>query len=95
LALGYDADPLIPATTPNLAAKWNLIQVDPATGQTSRPGIFAGGDVVTSPDLVSTAAVAGLRAAAAIHAYLATLRSRDGESDSIHDVRREIEAIFA
>ena len=73
LALGYDGDPLIPETTPGLNAKWNLIQVDPATGQTSRQGVFAGGDVVTGPDLVSTAAVAGLRAAAAIDEYLKCL----------------------
>jgi glutamate synthase (NADPH/NADH) small chain len=43
---------------------------DGKTGATSRPGVFAGGDVVTGPDLVVTAMVAGRKAAAAIDAYL-------------------------
>jgi glutamate synthase (NADPH/NADH) small chain len=47
-----------------------LIIADDETGATSRPGVFAGGDVVTGPDLVVTAMVAGRRAAAAIDEYL-------------------------
>jgi NADPH-dependent glutamate synthase beta subunit-like oxidoreductase len=34
--------------------------------------VFAGGDAVTGPDLVSTAVAAGLRAAEAMDEYLAT-----------------------
>jgi len=48
---------------------WGLIKADPH-GQTSRRGVFAAGDAVTGPDLVSTAVAAGLRAAEAIDAYL-------------------------
>ena len=58
-------------TTPELDThKWGLIIADPDTGATSRPGVFAGGDGVTGPDLVVTAMVAGRKAATAIDEYL-------------------------
>ena len=47
-----------------------MIVADKDTGATSRPGVFAGGDDVTGPDLVVTAMVAGRKAAAGIDAYL-------------------------
>ena len=71
LALGYWPDESIGQTTPGLEThKWGLIVVDRETGATSRPGVYAGGDAVTGPDLVVTAMVAGRRAAAAMHSYL-------------------------
>ena len=71
LALGYWPDPIIGETTPDLKTqKYGLIVADRATGATSRPGVFAGGDDVTGPDLVVTAMVAGRKAAAGIDAYL-------------------------
>ncbi len=71
LALGYWPDPVIGDTTPDLKTQnWGLIVVDPKTGASSRPGVYAGGDDVTGPDLVVTAVVAGRRSAAAIHEYL-------------------------
>ena len=71
LALGYWPDPVIGKTTPDLETHdWGLITADKATGQTSRPGVFSGGDCVTGPDLVVTAMVAGRKAAAAIDSYL-------------------------
>ena len=74
LALGYWPDDTIGKTTPRLEThKWGLIVIDRATGETSRPGVYAGGDVVTGPDLVVTAMVAGRKAAAAIDAYLAEI----------------------
>jgi glutamate synthase (NADPH/NADH) small chain len=71
-AVGYWPDPLLGETTSGLETHaGGLIRVvDKETGQTTRPGVFAGGDVVTGPDLVVTAMVAGRKAAAAIHAYL-------------------------
>jgi len=70
LALGYWPDPVIGESTPGLETKnWGLIVVDKATGATSRPGVYAGGDGVTGPDLVVTAMVAGRNAAAAIDRY--------------------------
>jgi len=71
LALGYQPDETIGQTTPGLKThQYGLIKIDPATGRTSRPGVFAGGDAATGPDLVSTAIAAGLRAAEAMHQYL-------------------------
>lgn len=71
LALGYWPDPVIGETTPDLEThKWGLFVVDPDSGETSRPGVYAGGDDVTGPDLVVTAMVAGRKSAAAIDEYL-------------------------
>ena len=74
LALGYWPDPLLGETTPELdTTKWGLILAHPETGETSRPGVFAGGDAVSGPDLVVTAMRDGRQAAAAIHEYLEAL----------------------
>ena len=71
LALGYWPDPVIGDTTPGLQTRnWGLIVADKETGATTKPGVFAGGDGVTGPDLVVTAMVAGRKAAAAIDQYL-------------------------
>ncbi|MEJ2010655.1 MAG: NAD(P)-dependent oxidoreductase [Anaerolineales bacterium] len=71
LALGYWPDPTIGETTDGLETqKWGLIVVDPETGATSRPGIYAGGDGVTGPDLVVTAMAAGRKSAHSIDEYL-------------------------
>jgi NADPH-dependent glutamate synthase beta subunit-like oxidoreductase len=48
----------------------NTIAVDPATMETSSPGIFAGGDVVSGPASVVDALVAGKRAADSIDRQL-------------------------
>jgi len=71
IAIGYNADPLIPSSTPSVKAnRWHLLEVDPETGQTSRPEVFAGGDNVNGADLVVTALADGRRAAAAMHRFL-------------------------
>jgi NADH-quinone oxidoreductase subunit F len=46
------------------------IRVDPVTLETGRPGVFAGGDVVTGPSTVVEAIAAGKRAALMIDRYL-------------------------
>jgi len=48
------------------------LQADPITCETSLPGLFAGGDVVTGPSTVIDAMAAGHRAARGIHVRLAT-----------------------
>ena len=74
LALGYWPDTTIGDTTPDLKThKYGLIVVDPDTGATSRPGVYAGGDDVSGPDLVVTAMVAGRKAARAMDEYLNSL----------------------
>jgi glutamate synthase (NADPH/NADH) small chain len=71
IAKGYYPDPIVSATTPGLKThKWGLIVADSATGATSRFGVYTGGDVVTGPDMVVTAMLAGRKAAFTIDAYL-------------------------
>lgn len=72
LALGYWPDPIIGKTTPDLETHdWGLITVkNKALGNTSREGVFSGGDCVTGPDLVVTAMVAGRKAGFAIDEFL-------------------------
>ncbi len=50
--------------------KAGTIAVNPFTMETSIPGIFAGGDVVSGPASVAEAIVAGKRAASSIERYL-------------------------
>ena len=77
IAIGYGADPLVPQTTSGLKSdRKALIQIDRGTGETSRPGVFAGGDNVNGADLVVTALADGRRAAKAIAAYIEKLPPR-------------------
>jgi glutamate synthase (NADPH/NADH) small chain len=72
VAIGQGPNPLIPQTTPGLKiGKHGVIVVDPETGATSKPGVFAGGDVATGGATVILAMGAGKKAAKAIHQYLA------------------------
>jgi len=71
VAIGNSPNPLIPATTPDLRlGRRGTIQADPLTGRTSKPRVFAGGDIVTGAATVIEAMGAGKRAARAIHALL-------------------------
>jgi glutamate synthase (NADPH/NADH) small chain len=65
LALGYNVDPEIADTTPDLkTTKWGTIWVESeATGKTSRQDIWAAGDNVRGADLVVTAVAAARHAA--------------------------------
>jgi len=51
-------------------ARWGGVMVDEKTMQTTVPGIFAGGDGVTGPDIAVRAVEAGHRAAFSIDQYL-------------------------
>ncbi len=78
LALGYNNDGTVPTHTPGMNHnKWFQIEVDQATGATSVPGVYAGGDAVSGADLVVTAVVAGRKAADAIHRYVMALCQRE------------------
>ncbi len=71
MALGTSPNPLIKSTTDGLdTQKWGGIIADEQTGQTSRKGIFAGGDAVTGAATVILAMGAGKNAAAAIDEYI-------------------------
>jgi len=64
-----DAACLSPIGDLDLSRK-QLVVVNPATMETSVPGMFAGGDVVTGPATVIEAVASGKRAADSIHRYL-------------------------
>ncbi len=69
VAIGYRSDEEL-AKQAEVAHNRDLIVVDRETFDTSRPGVFAGGDCVNGADLVVTAIADGRRAAAAMHQYL-------------------------
>lgn len=73
IGVGTSANPLIQASTPDLATTpRNYIVADPKTMRTSKPGVFAGGDIVTGGATVILAMGAGRKAAASIHEYLSS-----------------------
>lgn len=71
IAIGQGPNPLVPRTTKGLelTKKGNIV-ADLETGATSKPGVYAGGDVVTGAATVILAMGAGRKAANAIHEYL-------------------------
>ena len=67
MAIGTSPNPLIKSTTEGLKTEsWGGIIVDEATGATSIPGVYAGGDAVTGAATVILAMGAGKEAAKAI-----------------------------
>ncbi len=71
MALGTSPNPLISSTTKGLEInRRKCIVADEANGQTSRKGVFAGGDAVTGAATVILAMGAGKAAAKGIDAYL-------------------------
>ncbi|MGI6123942.1 MAG: NADPH-dependent glutamate synthase [Acetivibrionales bacterium] len=71
MSIGTSPNPLIRTTTPDLETnKWGCIVVDDKTGQTSKEGVFAGGDAVTGAATVILAMGAGKTAAKAIDEYI-------------------------
>lgn len=71
VAIGNESNPLIAATTPEIAVdKRGRIKVD-ANKETSLPGVYAGGDIVLGAATVILAMGEGRRAAAAVNARLA------------------------
>ncbi len=74
MAIGQGPNPLIPRTTPDLKVTRNgNIIADESSGQTSKKGVFAGGDIVTGAATVIQAMGAGKKAARAINEYLSCI----------------------
>lgn len=70
IAIGQSPNPLIQDTTSGLElTKYGGIVAD-ESGKTSRPGVFAGGDIVTGAATVILAMGAGKKAAMAIDEYI-------------------------
>jgi glutamate synthase (NADPH/NADH) small chain len=71
VAIGNGSNRIIQDTTDDLAFnRWGNIIVEENTLATSKPGVFAGGDIVTGGATVILAMGAGRKAAKAIDAYL-------------------------
>ena len=71
MSLGTSPNPLISSTTGGLEInRHKCIVADETTGQTSREGVFAGGDAVTGAATVILAMEAGKAGAKGIHEYL-------------------------
>ena len=71
MSLGTSPNPLISATTEGLETnKWKCIVAEEKNGETSKAGVFAGGDAVTGAATVILAMGAGKAAAKGIHEYI-------------------------
>jgi glutamate synthase (NADPH) small chain len=80
IAAGTSANPLIQSTTPGLAVtKRGYISASDDTLATSKPGVFAGGDIVTGGATVILAMGAGRKAAKSINNYLKSLDQSNKE----------------
>jgi len=69
IAIGYTSDEEL-AEAARVEHNNDLVVARPPTFETSRRGVFAGGDCVNGADLVVTALADARRAAEAMHAYL-------------------------
>ncbi len=73
IAIGNGSNPIIQKTTPDIDFnKWGNIKVNEETMETTKKGVFAGGDIVTGGATVILAMGAGRKAAHAIDDYLKT-----------------------
>ena len=71
VSIGNRPNPLIPQTSPDLeVTRWGTIVTNEETMATSKPGVFAGGDVVSGAATVISAMGQGKTAARAMHEYL-------------------------
>ncbi len=71
LAFGYEVEPALKERAHLAPSPKGRVQVNPLTGATPIAGVVAGGDCVTGPNLVSTAARAGVVAAQGLLRYFA------------------------
>lgn len=73
MSLGTSPNPLISSTTEGLETnKWKCIVAEEENGQTSKAGVYAGGDAVTGAATVILAMGAGKAAAKGIDEYLSS-----------------------
>jgi glutamate synthase (NADPH/NADH) small chain len=80
VAIGTRANPLLTSTAPDLQLnRWGYIETD-ADGQSSMPGVFAGGDIVRGAATVILAMGDGKRISRSINRYLSGARSPRGRA---------------
>ena len=78
VAIGNRPNPIVPKSTPDMQTnKWGLIVADEKTGRTTKPRVWAGGDIVTGAATVISAMGAGQAAARDIDEYLKTREPRE------------------
>lgn len=71
IAIGNSPNPLVPQTSPEIkVSKWGTIITDPETMATSKPGVYAGGDIVSGAATVISAMGQAKKAALAMHRYM-------------------------
>ncbi len=71
IAIGQSPNPILLKDSPDIeTTEWGTIIADEVTGETSKEGVFAGGDTVTGAATVIEAMGAGKRAARAINEYV-------------------------
>lgn len=71
MAIGQSPNPILINDTPKLeTTDWGTIITDKETGETTKAGVFAGGDVVTGAATVIEAMGAGKKAARSIAEYI-------------------------
>ncbi len=80
IAISQAPDLLFLADSGLERGRQSTLVVDPYTLETSRKGVFAGGDAVTGPGTVVEAVAAGKEAAESIHRYLRGQDLREGRT---------------
>ena len=86
VAIGNGSNPIISQTTPDLNVnKWGNILVDNETMKTNKPGVFAGGDIVTGGATVILAMGAGRTAAKAIDDFLHSKNWNEDDTTIYHE----------
>lgn len=71
MSLGTSPNPLISSTTEGLETnKWKCIVAEESNGQTTKEGVYAGGDAVTGAATVILAMEAGRAGAKGIDEYI-------------------------
>ena len=77
-AIGQKSTEEIGEILPGLELKSGLIQTKQGTLATSRPGVFAGGDLVRGPSTVVAAVADGMKAAKEIDGFLRDMNAKGG-----------------
>ncbi|UCC69597.1 MAG: NADPH-dependent glutamate synthase [Armatimonadota bacterium] len=81
VAVSQSPNPLLPRSEPDLETrKDGRLVVNPETGETNMPGVFAGGDIANDAGTVFAAMGDGKRPARAIHEYLERKQRAASES---------------
>ena len=84
VAVGTGPNPVIFQSTPDMKRnKWGYIDVNPETNETSKPFVYAGGDIVTGSATVIEAMGAGRIAARAMHEKLSAIRKKKTKKEVV------------